>query len=168
MYCLIIALLLNQSGFSAPELDEPALIVEVIGFESDEGQVMISFISESEWVFPPSPDRASIRCEGEINNGAAHVELFDVPPGKYVAIAFHDIDSDGEFDMEEEMIGISGATPQMHSMGGPPSFEDMCFEYSGSVSVVRLTVREMEERPSGPPPGGGSPRGGGPGGGGIR
>jgi uncharacterized protein (DUF2141 family) len=149
--------------------EDVSLIIEIVGFESDEGRAVVSLMSEDEWTFPPSPDNASIRVEAEITDGAAHIEVSDLSSGSYIAFAYHDIDLDRRLDMGVERTGISGAEPQMQSMNHPPAFEDLCFDYSGELIVLRLTVREMQgpNMPSGPPPLEGGP-GGGPGGGGFR
>jgi len=60
------------------------------------------------------------------------------------------INSNGQIDENEEMIGFSG-TSQQHQ---PPTFESMCFEHSGNLGTVRLTVRKREQLGNGPGGGG--------------
>jgi uncharacterized protein (DUF2141 family) len=154
----------------AIEIVEPeagTVILDIIGFDSDEGRAMVVLQTNDEWSVPPSLDHAGIRVEAPIVDLAVHLEIADVPYGRYVATAFHDEDGDGALDMAEESLGHSGDIPAPGS--GPPTFDALYFDLDGSDVVVRITVRKME-RPGGMQgsggPGGGGPGEGGPGNGG--
>lgn len=165
MLWIIITTLLFQTVTEA-EIETGTVIIEVVGFESSEGQVVVALFSTDEWGFPPNPNQAEINLSGEISNLAVRLEASNIPEGEYVAMAFHDENSNGQIDSDEAMIGFSGTSQEQQ---GPPVFENMSFNHSGNVSTVRLIVREREEpenRAGGGGPGGGGPGGGGPGGGG--
>lgn len=160
MLWIIVTTLLFQTVTEA-EIETGTVIIEVVGFESSEGQVVVALLSSDEWGFPPNPEQAEINISGEISNLAAHLEVSDIPEGEYVAMAFHDENSNGRIDDDEKMIALSGTSQEQQR---PPTFENMCFNHSGIVSAVRLIVKEREEPEGGRGGGGGRPGGGGRGG----
>ncbi len=164
MLWIILATLLFQMETEA-DIETGTVVIDVVGLESDQGQVVAVLFSQGEWGFPPNPNQAGFSSSSEISDLAVHLELFDVPAGNYVAMAFHDENSNGQLDEDEEMVDFSNTptSPQ----GERPSFENMSFQHSGNVTGVRLAVRRREQSRSGPGhPGGGM--GGGRGGGGER
>ncbi len=157
---LLMFLILLGSGTEVAI--DGTVLVEVTGFEDNSGQAVVVLLTEEELGFPPNPDGAALTYRANIESLAVHLEIPSVPEGRYVAMAYHDANENGQFDMEDEFVGISGELPQMESQGGSrPEFEDICFIHEGTVSSTSITVRKMEE-PQGGPPGGGE--GGGRGG----
>lgn len=144
MSVLIGILLLMQADVTA----SGTMIIEVVGFESNEGQAVAVLWKTNDWSFPPSPVRAFLRAEEPIENLSATMLLDDVPLGDYVVTVFHDINLNGEFNRGDELSGISGTLPEMSPESGPPSAEDLAFNHESAVSVVRITVGEMPERPA--------------------
>lgn len=162
MLWIILATLLFQMEAEA-DIETGTVVIDVVGLESDHGQVVAVLFSQGEMGFPPNPNQAGFSSSSEISNLAVHLELSDVPAGNYVAMAFHDENSNGQLDESEEMMGFSGTPPQ----GERPSFENMSFHHSGNITGVRLVVRERERSHGSPghPSGGMGGGHGGPGGG---
>ena len=123
------------------------MIIEAVGFESDEGQAVAVIWEADDWSFPPDPERAFRRAEEPVQYLASRIQFDDVPLGDYVVTVFHDIDSNGEFNRGNELTGVSGTPPEMSMGQGSPSTEDMIFSHESAVSVVRIIVGEMPERP---------------------
>ena len=160
---LILAMILL--GVTVPiegEIATGSILVNVVGFESDEGQAVLVLFTEDEFGFPPDPAEASLVFTGEINDLACNFEISDINYGEYMALAFHDANGNGILDGEDEAFGLSG---EEHTMAGPPSapsFSDICLTHDGVISSVEIVV-EIRERPE---EGGRGGQGGGPGGGG--
>ncbi len=169
MLWMIITVIFTQLiPIAEAEIEVGTLFVDVVGFESDDGLATVCVFTQNELGQPPNPEEAGIFVTEAITDLSSHIELV-IPADQYVVMAFHDKNSNGQFDMDEEMMGFSGDLPQMTSMGQPPSFNDLAIDHSGSVSAVRITVREMErpDRANGGLGGPGGGAGGGrPGGGG--
>ncbi len=170
MIWMLIATLCSQFvpiAEAETEMVMGTLLVDVIGFESSDGLATVCLFTQDEFGFPANPESAGFCVTEVITDLSSHFEL-DVPADQYVVMAFHDENSNGEFDMDEELMGFSGDLPQMSSSGQPPSFYDFSIDHSGTVTAARVTVRKMErpERGEGGPGGSGGPGGGGPGGGG--
>jgi uncharacterized protein (DUF2141 family) len=158
MTALLIALFFAVSG-------DPTgtVIVNIVGFGSNDGHAVVALFTEEEMGFPPDPSSASITRTAGIEDLAVILEIENVPFGNYLAFAYHDINGNGRLDPADEPMGFSaqfGQTPGTE----PPSFSELCFSHGTAATAARITVRKME-RPSGPPqggPGGGGPPGGGP------
>ncbi|MBN2859920.1 MAG: DUF2141 domain-containing protein [Sphaerochaetaceae bacterium] len=152
------------------------IIVEAVGFESNEGQAVVCVFTEGQWSVPPDPNNAVICMIEEIENQAVYAEIDSLQPSDYGVLVFHDLDCDTVFDPEEEPWGIFGKMQMMGpsisgdrpSGGGPPgrgpqASSGMFLEIDNSVGVARIVV-ELPETSAGPPggfPGGGPPSGGG-------
>lgn len=149
------------------EIEMGTLLIDVVGFESSDGLTAVSVFTAGEWSHPPNPSLAGISATETITDLSSHFEM-DIPLGEYVVLAFHDKNSNGQFDMEDETIGFSGNLPQIGSTPQPPSFNNLSIELSRTVTAVRIAVRKMErpERESGRPGEGGGRGGERPGGGG--
>lgn len=156
MNLLMLLVMLGSGGETAAH---GTVLVDVTGFEDNSGQAVIVLLTEEEMEFPPNPDGAAVTFRANIENLAVHLEIPAVPSGRYVAMAYHDANENGRFDMEEEFVGVSGELPQMQSQGSRPEFDDISFLHEGTVSSARITVKKIE-RPQGGPPGGGGPGGG--------
>lgn len=156
----------GYAGDSATGTGTGTVIAEVVGFPSDQGQAVVCLFTQSQWSLPPDPSGSGWTVIAEIENLAATATIDCLPQGEYVVMAFHDLDSDGQLDIDEELVGFSGELPQMSSGGGPPSFQAMSIEIAGTPRVTRIALHELPgpENMNGPPSGDGRP-GGGPGGG---
>lgn len=143
MLVLTGILLLSQ----AEVIPSGTMIIEVVGFECDEGQAVAVIWKSDDWSFPPDPERAFQRAEEPIVSLASTIQFDDIPLGDYVVTVFHDIDSNGEFNRGNELTGVSGTPQEMSPGSGPPSAGDMIFSHDSTVSVIHIVVREMPERP---------------------
>jgi uncharacterized protein (DUF2141 family) len=161
MIWLLTALLLSPSVEDSLPVEEGCLlIVETLGYDSDDGTAVLGVFNSSGWVMPPRMDGAMVSDTIPIIGLAATFQVDSLPSGRYVAWVFQDLDADRTFDSEEEKSGMSAPdTPHVPPGQTSPGFEAMSFAVEGSATVVRITVREFSP---GPPEGG--PPDGGPGG----
>jgi uncharacterized protein (DUF2141 family) len=67
----------------------------------------------------------------------------DVPPGKYAASAFHDVN--GNEKLDTNFVGMPvepyGFSRDARGTFGPPSFEDAMIKIDDTVKTVRFTVK---------------------------
>lgn len=75
--------------------------------------------------------------------GTTIVTVPNVPPGRYAAQVFHDVNSSGKlerglFGIPKEPIGVSRDAP-IHF--APPKFEDASFEHGAEPQKITLKLR---------------------------
>jgi uncharacterized protein (DUF2141 family) len=174
----VLALQMDSDANPAETFPEGTgiIIVEAVGFESNEGQAVVCIFTEGRWSVPPDPNNAVISRIAEIEDQAVYAEIDSLHPSNYGVLVFHDLDCDNVFDIEEEPWGVFGKMqmigPSMSgsrpSGGGPPGGgpqinSGMFLEIDNSVGVARIVVElpEISHGPSGGFPGGGPPSGGG-------
>jgi uncharacterized protein (DUF2141 family) len=182
MIWLLLGLLIQQIDPHVETSDEDfegqgIVIVEAVGFESDEGQAVVCLFSSESWSMPPNPGDALILETEQIEGLAVYTEIDGLAPSKYAILVFHDLDCDGELDGEDEPWGIFGGIPSMGPpsgsppsdggppgdppSGSPPTGTGRFLEVGDDVNVARIVVRNsesggsMEMTPEGGPPAGG-------------
>lgn len=101
------------------------LVVEVQGFESDQGQALIAlFLTEDG--FPDDPDRAFRALDRPIEDGRVALSFEAVPAGPFALAVFHDENSN--FELDKNLLGIPkepwGVSRDASGWLGPPSFDD--------------------------------------------
>jgi len=161
------------SGETAPSGEVTLLIVETVGYASDEGCAVLCLFDREGWSMPPRIESAVRTDTAAIVDLAAGFEVDGLPAGRYVAWVFHDADRDGTWDESDEYSGMSAPGTPPSPGQGPPGFDSLCFAAGGAATVVRITVGEIAQGPpeggppggapggaGGPPPGGGTPPGG--------
>ena len=75
--------------------------------------------------------------------GTTIVTIPNVPPGRYAAQVFHDLDGNGKlkrnlFGIPTEPVGFSRDAP-IHF--GPPKWEDAMFDHGGETQRITLSLR---------------------------
>ncbi len=181
MFCTLALQMIPESESEPDTTDNTGtVIVEAVGFQSDEGQAVICLFPEREWSMPPNPDNATVTVIEEIKDLAAYTEIDSLYPSDYGVLVFQDLNCDNELDSEDEPWGIYGEIPAMGPpsgsqpsgaapsggppAGGPVSRSGIFLEIDGSVGIARIVVRKHEDSPGfeGAPPGGPPNGGGGP------
>lgn len=114
------------------------LVVEVVGFESDDGRLMASlFASESSWMKVPVQSQSL-----PITAGRAGWVLEDVAFGEYAVSVVHDENDNGQLDtglmrIPTEAYGFSN---QAEAMFGPASWEDAVFHHRSGTTRIRIEL----------------------------
>ena len=119
------------------------IVVTIIGFESDAGQVMVALWDDADR-FPTGENHvAALRAV--IKDGSAQLEFIDVAPGEYALSVFHDENDNGELDTG--FMGIPkepiGASNDARGRFGPPKFDDARFQVDGGVVELTVNLTEM-------------------------
>ena len=135
----LTALLLVGLGVSSSADETPArIIVTIVGFESDAGQVRVARWDSAE-VFPTSENYV-VAVSVDIEGGTARLEFADIASGDYALSVFHDENDNGELDSgfmgrPKEPIGASN---DARGRFGPPKYKDARFEVD--QAFVELTI----------------------------
>jgi uncharacterized protein (DUF2141 family) len=103
-----------------------SVTVEINNIRSDEGKVYFAlYDSESNF----NSKNAVKSLEAVIINGSLQVIFEDLEPKTYAVICFHDANSNGKMDFEENGMPLEdyGMTNNVMNFG-PPQFDDAKFE----------------------------------------
>jgi len=137
---LITTLLLAAT----PEAGTPRLDVQISGFRSAEGQVLIAVYRGAEG-FPGTPGRAWKQVVTTISDGRARLTLADVPPGEYALAVVHDENANNTLDTS--WIGIPregiGTSNNAKARMGPPKYNDAKFEVGVAGAVQSIAIVYM-------------------------
>ena len=85
------------------------------------------------------------------NGLTAVCKIDNLPPGEYVAFAFHDCNSNGKVDsnfvgMPVEPIGFSnGVRPQLFPIPKTPTWKSAAFSVQPGENRIRLSVRKFKQ-----------------------
>ena len=135
----LTALLLVCLGVSSFADETPGqIVVTIVGFESDVGQVRVALWDSAEG-FPTGENYVAAMI-GDIEGGTARLEFADVAPGDYALSVYHDENDNGELDSgfmgkPKEPIGASN---DARGRFGPPKYKDARFEVG--QAIVELTI----------------------------
>lgn len=129
---LLAAALMVGSSAPAPGQGEVAFVFR--GLQPRGGVLAAVYASEAAYKAHRGPvARARARVEPD---GRAMVRLGRLPPGRYAALLFHDVDGDGRLDLGREPYGSSN---NARGLFGPPSWCAAAFTV-GSASVRQEVV----------------------------
>ena len=140
----LVMLWLSCFGVSgAADQVSARVVVTIIGFESDAGQVMVALWDDPEH-FPTGESHvAALRAV--IKDGSAQLEFIDVAPGEYALSVFHDENDNGELDTG--FMGIPkepfGTSNDARGRFGPPKFDDARFQVADGVVELTVNLQEM-------------------------
>jgi uncharacterized protein (DUF2141 family) len=127
----------------APSAARPAngaLVVQVSGFASHRGQLMLA-VHESKATFltRKAPFRAAVV---PIGADTVTYRFADIPRGRYAVAAFHDENGNGDLDgvlrVPRERYGFSRSNGGRF---GPPSFDETAFEFGGTDTTIVIALR---------------------------
>jgi uncharacterized protein (DUF2141 family) len=117
-----------------------ALVVDMVGFDSDEGQALAAVFITGKG-FPDDGKRAVAKEKSVIKDRRARVVFENIPAGEVAVSVLHDRNMD--FKMNTGLFGIPkegyGASRDAHNTFGPPSWEDARFLLR-SGARVQLTI----------------------------
>lgn len=162
-FCLAFVL---ATGFCPPVVAQaPAggasLIVEVQGFKNPTGNATICLF-DSEDSFKSVDMRKDRKDEQKYfrfvqdvqiqqsgNGLTAACKIDNLPPGEYVAFAFHDCNSNGKVDsnfvgMPVEPIAFSnGVRPQLFPIPKTPTWKSCAFSVQPGENRIRMVVQKL-------------------------
>ena len=117
------------------------LVVEVSGFRSDQGQLMLR-LYDSEAGFPTDGGRAVRQIAQPIKGGRAVVELVDLPFGTYAIGCIHDENGNGKLDTNLLGIPKEGVCASNDARGrsGPPRWSDARFDFGADGTRLQIHV----------------------------
>ena len=119
------------------------IVVTIIGFESDAGQVLVALWNDPEH-FPTGGNHIAA-SRAVIKDRAAQVEFADVAQGGYALSVFHDENDNGELDTG--FMGIPkepiGASNDARGRFGPPKFDDARFQVDQSVVELTINLQQL-------------------------
>ena len=105
MLWIILATLLFQMETEA-DIETGTVVIDVVGLESDQGQVVAVLFSQGEWGFPPNPNQAGFSSSSEISDLAVHLELFDHRPAFFrCAFQLEQKDRVSKFEQASKQLG---------------------------------------------------------------
>jgi len=130
----------------AEEIEEVAqetgssLTVEVDGFASDEGKVMIALVDSKENYESDKPFKGVF---APIKNKTARYVFENLEPGEYAVKLYHDKNDNDELDtnfagIPKEAYGFSR---NARGTFGPPTYEKAAFTLNSTTTTIRITVK---------------------------
>jgi uncharacterized protein (DUF2141 family) len=111
---------------------------------STDGQVLVVLFAQEDG-FPGEPDKAFAKDIVPAKPGATRA-TFVVPPGRYAALAVHDVNGNGDCDMRwpipipKEPVG---ASRDAKGFMGPPKFRDAAFDAAAGTVVQAFDVADL-------------------------
>jgi uncharacterized protein (DUF2141 family) len=117
------------------------LIVEVSGFHSDQGQLLLR-IYDHEAGFPTDGTKALRELRQHIEHGRATLMLAGLPFGSYAIGCVHDENGNGKLDTNLLGIPREGVCASRDARGrmGPPKWNDARFEFASDGATIRIHV----------------------------
>jgi len=138
---LIIFFVSFYSALSVPG-ENFSLIIEIDGFESDDGKAMIAVFNSKDG-YPVKPEKAYKKIVAEIQNGNVRLVINGLPAGTYAVSVLHDENDNGK--MDTNFLGIPsenfGASNDAKGFMGPPSFEDSKFELQTNNKKIKINMQ---------------------------
>jgi uncharacterized protein (DUF2141 family) len=140
VWALLVSFALIGDAAGAPGC--ASLCVKVTNLRTNRGKIICTIFNRPEAF--PGDDRKSLQTvSARVANGVGTCQFAHVPAGTYAVVAFHDENSDGEFNrnwlgLPKEGYGFSDDAPARFS---PPSFESAKFRYPGGVLEIVVHLR---------------------------
>lgn len=129
----LITLALGLAAVAAPAAAQNAAVTLTFETEARTGSVMVAlYDSAAGW----SGGRAVAQLRIDAASGAPTAVFRDLPPGEYGAKAFHDVDGDGEMNVNPFGIPTEPYAFSNNAVGnmGPARWEQARFAVSGETA----------------------------------
>ncbi len=140
--CALTGTLMVSASGSAMGLEQTQLVVEIRGLNQPQGQVCLNLFDGSAG-FPSDREQAlATQCLPTTASAPLLATFADLSPGSYAVSAFHDANSDSEFNrnfvgMPEEGFGFS-RNPD--ALTGPPEFGDAVVLVAGTETRIEIDL----------------------------
>ncbi len=133
--------------FPAGYVIQPAVVthgtisVNMVGFRNEKGRAQVALF-RSDKGFPFNAKYAVMVRTASINNASASVIFTDVPTGEYAISAFHDENSNAEFDRNWLFLPAEGYGTSNNTAGfwGPGGYTDSKFLLNAPNAVVNVYI----------------------------
>lgn len=112
------------------------LTVSVDGVEARGGTFYVSVQTEEEFMQDAGTAGDVIAGPSE----GAFVSTYSVPAGAYAITVWHDENSNGVFDTEENGMPLDGWAMSGGALTGPPNFSDVAVEVPADGATVELRM----------------------------
>jgi len=134
-----VVLLTTLAAAETGHGDVGSVRVQMSGFESEAGVAVCALFTKDGWLQTGKGQARRV----PIRDRRATCDFAGVPYGTYAVAAYHDEDSDGEFDRRlgvpvEDYCFSNGATPRRLK---PPSFESAKFEHGRAETQQLCELR---------------------------
>jgi uncharacterized protein (DUF2141 family) len=121
-----------------------AIVVEVQGLQSDQGQIGCAIFSKEEG-FPDEIDKAMKQTLIKPKNKKVTCTFKGYAPGVYGISIMHDLDMNGELNTSfvgkpKEPWGVSKNAPAQRF--GPPEWKDCKFKYEGGEKRLKIKLQK--------------------------
>ena len=140
---LVMVCLVGLAAMGSADEPPARIVVTIIGFESDEGQVMVALWDDAKDF--PTGESYVATVSDVIREGTAQLEFADVAPGEYALSVYHDENRNGELDTG--FMGIPkepiGASNDARGRFGPPKFKDARFQVGHAVVELTINLQKM-------------------------
>lgn len=120
------------------------LIVNVSGFQGNEGMAMIALLNSKESYSAGKNGAPPFRNEAaKISNQKVQVVFQAIPFGNYAVKIFHDANNSG--DLDTNFLGIPkeayGFSNNARGKMGPPSYDAARFAVNQKIQNINITVK---------------------------
>jgi uncharacterized protein (DUF2141 family) len=146
-FCSVLAVLAllardSSSIAAAAQSSCDSLCFRVVNLRNDHGKVICTIFNSPD-AFPSDDKKALRSISAPIRDRSAVCEFRGLPPGIYAVVAFHDENSNGEFNqnwlgMPQEGFGFSRDAPARFS---PPKFKSASVSYAGGRFETVIHIR---------------------------
>ena len=135
---VLLALAVSAGAAATPG----RLVVEVSGFQSDAGQLILRLYSGADG-FPTDAGRSLRQVTQPIKAGRSVVELADLPFGSYAIGCVHDANDNGKLDTNLLGVPKEGVCASNDARGhrGPPRWNDARFDFRADGTRLQIHVR---------------------------
>jgi len=126
----------------APEAPSGQIEITVDGTQARVGTVRVNLYASAEAFLEREDAQAEVAVSDE---GASVVTFSDLAPGTYAAVAYQDINGNGELDrglfgIPLEPLGFSNGVVPVFSA---PDFEDAAVAVADGLTEIGITVRNL-------------------------
>jgi len=137
---MMISALILSAALGAAASDEASLTVEVEGLEAPQGAVMMAlFATPDAWNGGEAVAGQRVAVDGH----TVTVEFGGLPAGDYAIRMFHDVDGDGELDVN--LMGVPtepfGFSNNARGQFGPAAWDDAVFVVAPGANSHALDLR---------------------------
>lgn len=127
------------------------LTIEVVGFRSLQGDLLVSIFRESEG-FPDESDQALINISTPVLAGRQQLEFPPLPWGRYSYSILHDENGNGE--MDRNLIGVPregyAFSNNLEGHFGQPEAEEALFAVGAAPEHHKLRIHYFKRKGQGP------------------
>jgi len=127
------------------------LVIEVYGFRSLKGNVLLSVFRENSG-FPEETELALINLSLPATSGRVHFDLPQLPYGRYSYSILHDENGNGT--MDQSLLGIPregyALSNNLEGHFGQPEAEEALFEVGAKPQLHELRIHYVKRKGQGP------------------